>query len=119
MIKVLLVAKRRPGLTEDEFITYWQQIHAPLAAQIPGVRRYVINAVMPDASLTTSICDGVAEVWFDSLAALQEGLTSKAGQTAAADIPNFCAPASGTVVAEEVEGEDQAAPSSSEGATFR
>jgi hypothetical protein len=32
-----LVAKKRADLTEDEFITYWLQVHAPLVAKIPGI----------------------------------------------------------------------------------
>ncbi|HZR26686.1 MAG TPA: EthD family reductase [Vicinamibacterales bacterium] len=103
MTKVLFVAKKRQDLTDDAFISYWQQVHAPLVARIPGVRRYVINAVIPDDSLTKSVCDGIAEVWFDSRAALQDGVASAAGQAAVADIPNFCSPASGTVVAEEID----------------
>ena len=103
MTKVLFVAKKRRDLTEDQFITYWQQIHAPIVARIPGLRRYVINAVSPDAALTTPMCDGVAEAWFDAPAAVQEALASEAGRAAQADLANFCRPESGTVVVEEIE----------------
>jgi hypothetical protein len=40
MTRMIFVARKRAGITEDEFITYWQQIHAPLAAAIrnPSIR---------------------------------------------------------------------------------
>ena len=103
MVKLLFVAKKRVDLTEDQFITYWRQIHAPMMAALPGVRRYLINAVTPDASLSTADCDGVEEVWFDGLAALQDAVASAAGKTAVADRSRFCAPGSGTAVVEELE----------------
>jgi uncharacterized protein (TIGR02118 family) len=103
MTKILLLAKKRQRLSEDEFMTYWCQRHAPLVVKIPGVRRYVINSAVPDDSLTTASCDGVGEIWFDNLAALQEAAASQEGQAAFADRANFCSPDSATLVAEELQ----------------
>jgi len=104
MTKVIFVAKKRPELTEDEFVTYWQQIHAPLVAKIPGVRQYVIQPVTRAASGADvePVCDCIAEIWFESLAMVQDAAESKEGQAAAADVPNFCAPESGAVVVDEI-----------------
>jgi uncharacterized protein (TIGR02118 family) len=103
MTKVLLLAKKRPDLSADAFITYWRQVHAPLVRRLPGVRRYVVNAVFPDAGMTTAVCDGIGEIWFDSPTALQEALASNEGRATLADVANFCAPESGTVAVEEIE----------------
>jgi uncharacterized protein (TIGR02118 family) len=101
MTKMIFVARKRADITEDEFITYWQQIHAPLAAAIPGIRQYVIYPVMWSSSVDP-VCDGLSEMWFDSRARLQEGLTSSEGRRMFADLTNFCSRDSGAVVVDEI-----------------
>ena len=73
-------------------------------AKIAGVHRYVIQAVRRAASGADlePVCDGIAEIWFDSLAVVQDAAESREGQAAAADLPKFCSPESGTVVVEEI-----------------
>jgi uncharacterized protein (TIGR02118 family) len=102
MTKMIFVARKRTGITEDEFITYWQQIHAPLAAAIPGIRQYVIYPVMLFSSVDP-VCDGLSEMWFDSRARLQEALTSPEGRRMFADLANFCSRDSGAVVVDEID----------------
>lgn len=103
MTKVLFLAKKRQGLSVDEFMTYWCQRHAPLVVKVPGVRRYIINSAVLNDSLTTASWDGVGEIWFDNLAALQEAAASQAGQAALSDRANFWSPDSGTLVAEKLQ----------------
>ena len=43
MIKMVVLVKRRPDLDQRAFADYWIERHAPLAAQIPGMRGYRIN----------------------------------------------------------------------------
>ena len=102
MTKMIFVARKRGDITEDEFITYWQQIHAPLAAAIPGIRQYVIYPVMWSSSVDP-VCDGLSEMWFDSRARLQEALTSPEGRRMFADLANFCSRDSGAVVVDEID----------------
>ena len=64
--------------------------HGPLLIQIPSMRKYIQSHVMPDPAQADTQCDGVAEIWFDSPEAFQEALASPQGQTAMADLPNFC-----------------------------
>ena len=40
-VKNVEFVTRKPGLAVDEFQRYWREIHGPLAAQIPVIRRYV------------------------------------------------------------------------------
>lgn len=81
VITPLFLAKKQSHLSYDQFITYLVKIHAPLGERMPGTRRYVINAVMPDASLTTQACDAIEEIWFDSMPDMQEeALASKEGR---------------------------------------
>jgi uncharacterized protein (TIGR02118 family) len=32
---------RAAGMTHDQFVTHWVEVHAPLARAVPGLRRYV------------------------------------------------------------------------------
>jgi len=103
VIKLLFLAKKQSHLSYDEFITYLVTIHAPLVERMSGARRYVINAVIPEASFTTPGCDAVEEIWFDSLAAMQEALASKEGRAVVDDRRCFSSRDAGSVVAEELE----------------
>ena len=94
MIKLVFALRRRQDLSRDEFQRYWRERHAPLVrehADTLGIRRYVQTHTLPDgvhAALRMSRgapepYDGVAELWFDSLEALANGVASDDGQAAA------------------------------------
>jgi uncharacterized protein (TIGR02118 family) len=103
VIKLVFLAKKQSHLSYDQFITYLVTIHAPLVKRMPGARRYVINAVMPDASLTTQAYDAIEEIWFDSMAAMQEAMASREGWAVVDDRRRFSSRDTGSVVAEEIE----------------
>ena len=76
MIKSLSLLTRRAGLSHEEFVRHWTQVHAPLAHAVPGLRRYVQNHIVderrrPDIAETAVAVDGVAELWFDDRAAME------------------------------------------------
>ncbi len=73
MVKLIVCAKRKPGMTHEEFDRYWRENHGPLVRSVPEfirhVRKYVqchivSNSVPLGAG---SDYDGVAELWFDNL----------------------------------------------------
>ena len=103
MIKLMFLASKRPWLSYDQFFTYLMQVHAPLVGQLPGARRYVVNAVVPGASSTMPVCDAVEEIWFDSLAAMQEALASDEARLMVDDRRSFVIPDADSVVVEELE----------------
>ncbi len=37
MIKLVYCFRRRPDLSVEEFSEYWQNVHGPVGARIPGV----------------------------------------------------------------------------------
>jgi hypothetical protein len=41
MIKLVYCITKKPGLTDEEFLHYWQNIHAPIGAPIPHLRKLV------------------------------------------------------------------------------
>lgn len=76
MIKSLSLLTRRPELTHEQFVKHWLEIHGPLAHAVPGVRRYVQSHIVeersrPDIPTTEVEIDGIAELWFDDLEAMQ------------------------------------------------
>jgi len=104
MTKVVYIVHRRPDMDRDEFCRYWREVHGPIAAKIPGLRKYVQNHAVPDPASGDLPCDGIAELWFDSPQALQAGLASPEGVATTADIPNFLNPDRvGEMVVDEVE----------------
>ncbi|SRR5712692_2987595 len=71
MIKSFGLLPKKPGLSDEQFHRHWRDIHAPLALRIPGLRRYVQSHRLPQPipGFSASPYEGVAEVWFDDLAA--------------------------------------------------
>jgi hypothetical protein len=41
VIKLVYCFSRRPDLTPEEFRRHWRDVHSPLGARIPGLRRLV------------------------------------------------------------------------------
>ena len=76
MIKLLSLLTRKDGITHEEFVRHWLEIHAPLAHAVPGIRRYVQSHITgarsrPDILDTDVEVDGIAELWYDSLQAFE------------------------------------------------
>lgn len=62
---------RRPGMTSAAFLEHWQHQHTGVVSAIEGLRRYIQN---PAAGLVDGVpnpFDGMVEVWFDDLDAIE------------------------------------------------
>ena len=92
MINVMLLLHRRPDLSVEEFRRYWHTEHQALLMRLPGLRRSVLNDVLPEPDGVQPPCDGIAEDWFDSPQAMQAAFASVEGQAVAAETPNFLDP---------------------------
>ena len=73
MIKTIGLLTRKDGLTHEQFMKHWVEIHAPLAHAVPGLRRYVQNHIRgertrADIPAAAVEIDGIAELWFDDQA---------------------------------------------------
>jgi uncharacterized protein (TIGR02118 family) len=79
-MKAIILLTRREGDTPEDFRRWWLEEHAPLARELPGLRRLVFNVVEGDAPY-----DGVAELWFDSPADFEAAYASEIGRRVAAD----------------------------------
>jgi uncharacterized protein (TIGR02118 family) len=91
MMHLVEFVKRKPGMAVEEFQRHWSGVHGPLGAKIPMVRRYVQCHVRSAAYRDgrQPPYDGVAEVWFDSTAAMRESATTTEYRAVRADEPNF------------------------------
>ena len=81
MIKSVGLLTRRDGLTREDFVKHWLEVHAPLAHAVPGVRRYVQSHIVeertrPDIPTTAVVIDGIAELWYDDRAAMERANAS-------------------------------------------
>lgn len=69
MIKLLILVRRNPALSHEQFRHHLSQVHAPLVRACPAtksyVRKYVQSYRLGDATGPADP-DGAAELWFDS-----------------------------------------------------
>ncbi|MCW2617628.1 MAG: putative ethyl tert-butyl ether degradation protein [Modestobacter sp.] len=83
-----LMVLYRPPADRAAFDRHYEQVHLPLARELPGVRaaRYALDvaAAEGDPAFTA-----VFEADFDSAEDMAAALASPAGAAAQADIPNF------------------------------
>ena len=97
MIKLVFCLRRRADLSREEFQKYWLETHAPLVrarAEAIGATRYVqvhtqhdeLNAMLQATRGGPEVYDGVAELWFESRAALEAALGTEAGMAAGHDL---------------------------------
>ena len=71
MIKLVYCITKKVGLTDEEFFHYWEDIHGPLGARIPHLRRFVqSHRVMVPGDKRRPDYDGMVELWFDDREAL-------------------------------------------------
>jgi uncharacterized protein (TIGR02118 family) len=67
MIKVVMVVKRKPGVSREEFYKYWKDVHGPLVARhIPGMIKYVQNHFVNVPGYEYE-GDGIIETWYDNV----------------------------------------------------
>ncbi len=71
------------------FDNYYQHTHGPLARKIPGLKGYTANKPTSLNPQEPSPYYLIAELYFESMEALQAGLQSAEGQAAAGDTQNF------------------------------
>src|SRR6266567_5218069 len=67
MIKIMLLLYRRADLSVEEFRRYWHTEHRALLARLPGLRRLVLNDVLPGLDGAPGPCDGIAAEWWTAL----------------------------------------------------
>ena len=68
-IKRASLLQRKAGISHNEFVKHWVEIHAPMARACPGIGRYALT-IVKSASTRKDVppyqieVDGIAELWF-------------------------------------------------------
>lgn len=99
MVKLLVMYNQPEDV--EAFRAHYFGTHMPIAEKIANVRRFEVTTLSTLDGAAPPFCM-VSEFWFDSREDLMAGLTSEAGQAAAADLANF-AQAGVTLAVAEVE----------------
>jgi len=101
MIKMIYSVRRLPGVSHEDFHTYWLETHGPMVkerARAMKVKRYIQSHTIPDTDempLNKTVqesrgCeepyDGAAALWWGSLEDLAAGASSPEGGTAAQEL---------------------------------
>lgn len=87
--------RRKPDWSAQEFRRYWREVHGPLAAKLPGLRRYEQNHVTDSVQRGIAFergpehLDGFSMLWFDSIEAMRAAIATDAGQALVADENHF------------------------------
>jgi uncharacterized protein (TIGR02118 family) len=84
-----LVALYKTPKDTAAFDKHYFDTHVALAKKIPGLRKYEVSKGPVATPAGPSGLHLVAVLQFDSLAAIQQALTTPEGKAAAGDLPNF------------------------------
>jgi uncharacterized protein (TIGR02118 family) len=90
MAAQLLMMYNQPA-DPEAFDTYYYGTRVPIFAKTPGVRNVTFSCSPIKGLVGNPTTYLMAEVTFDSMAALEAGLASEAAQAAIEDLPNFAA----------------------------
>ena len=87
---VKLIALYRKPADEPEFDRHYQEIHTPLILKMPGLRKFEVTKIT-GAPIGESKYRLMAEMYYDSLDALNAANASPEGKAAARDLMSFAA----------------------------
>ncbi len=90
MLKQITYFQKRDDLDMAAFRSHWQNVHADIVTQLPGIRRYVQNHIVePFGDPNLMQIDGIAEVWFDDIDAMRANRDHPALAAIREDEPKF------------------------------
>ncbi len=92
MIKLIALLKRKPGISREEFARRWLDQHTRISTELPGVVGYRINIASERQPLEASdepLYDGTAEMWWESVDAMEAAFDTEVGRLAGADADEF------------------------------
>jgi uncharacterized protein (TIGR02118 family) len=88
MIKLIGTAYKRDDFTTDEFFKYWNEIHAPISAQAPGIRGYVVSEVIRKIAGDLHV-EAFVEQWYDDEEAFEAANQSPQVAAAWEDVAKY------------------------------
>ena len=102
-IKSIVALRFKDGMDPAEAQNYWKDVHGPLGAAIPTVKRYVqTHARLGAYKLPTPPpYDGLAITWAESVDEFRAGAETEAYRLTIADEPNFIGRGMKVILAKE------------------
>jgi uncharacterized protein (TIGR02118 family) len=89
-VKNIEFVNRRPGMAIEPFQSYWRNVHGPLAAKIPMIRRYEQNHLaLSEHQNSPPPYDGLAITWFASTADMRRATATPEYASTRADESHF------------------------------
>jgi uncharacterized protein (TIGR02118 family) len=83
----------KPQIDQGEFRRHWLEVHGPLAARLPGLRRYAQNHVIEQLSAkavdSLHPIDGLSQLWYDDIPAMVKACDSPENQRCIEDIQGY------------------------------
>jgi len=105
-VKLMQLLLRRPGLSVEDFQSYWRMQHASLVLSLPGLAGYVQSPARPGGYNQDQkpLYDGLATLWFDSRVMFTQAMASEAYAAIMEDATNFLHPdgPTGLIFAEHI-----------------
>ena len=90
MVKIIYCITKKPGMSDEEFFRYWKDVHGPIGARIPHLRKLVqSHRVKASGDKRGADYDGVAELWFDDMQVLLASRQSPEWKQSSDDEANF------------------------------
>ena len=107
MIKAISLLVRKPGMTHEQFVKHWLEIHGPMALKVSGIRRYVQSHIVderrrPDIPPIGVEIDGIAELWYDDRDSMARAFASPEMKALHADGALFIGRIKSFIVEEKV-----------------
>jgi uncharacterized protein (TIGR02118 family) len=90
VVKFIMKVYAKEGMSKDRFVNYWLTKHAPFSKRKLGdkLKKYVISVVM-SAEGEEPGYQGIAELWFDSMAVVEKMMSSPAFEQIMAESEKF------------------------------
>ena len=86
MVKLIALYTRPADV--EAFEQHYNEVHAPLIRQVPGLRKLVVNTVW-GAPRGEPAYYKIAEMWFDDRAAFDTAMASPENRAAGKDLMSF------------------------------
>jgi uncharacterized protein (TIGR02118 family) len=104
VVKAFNFFKRKPGLSVEDFRSYWLNEHAAVIRKIPELRKYIASITLPSAYRNREpLYDGISEAWFDDESALRDNADSAQRRAASADDAKFVdMSTTGSIIVDEI-----------------
>ena len=90
-VKLIALLKAKPGMSRAAFAKRWLEGHTPLTLKFKNLKGYRVNIAIEEYQEIQGELpyDGTAELWWDSLEAMQADFASPEGKIAGADADTF------------------------------